>query len=180
MNQRQIGLTMLIIGILLVIFLSISKAQEDRYMERVMELNEGSCILDDGTCMHRESFQKYIFGGTIAFTLVILGVYLMFFDKTQKMMQRQQQELTKALKEAREEEKNKDEFKAFLSGFDEDEQKVIKAIKEQDGILQSTLRYRTGMSKTELSLMLKKLEERKIISRKESGKTKEVYLRKRF
>jgi len=171
---------MLIIGILLVIFLSISKAQEDRYMERVMELNEGSCILDDGTCLHKESFQKYIFGGTIAFTLIILGVYLMFFDKTQKMMQKQQQELSHALKEAREQEKHNDEFKAFLAVFYEYEQNVIKAIKEQDGILQSTLRYRTGTSKTELSLMLKKLEERDIISRKDSGKTKAIYLQKRF
>ena len=44
----------------------------------------------------------------------------------------------------------------------------------------SPLRYRLNMSKTQLSLMLKVLEERDIVKRAESGKTKKLYLVKKF
>ena len=57
---------------------------------------------------------------------------------------------------------------------------VIKAIKENEGITQSTLRFKTNFSKATLSQHLKKLEERKFISRTPKGKTKQVFLVKKF
>jgi len=181
MNQKQIGAIVIIIAIFFGIFLAMSKQREDEYIREIMKDNDGSCFLDDGTCLHADrSFITYVIGGTLIGALMILGVYLLVFDKTQKVLAEHQTKVSKALSDVVEKENQKDEFKAFLAGFSDEEQKVLKAIKEQDGILQSTLRYRTEMSKTGLSLILKNLDEKRIIKKKVSGKTNKVFLVKKF
>lgn len=158
----------------------IVKEREDRNLALVIE-SSGSCYLDDGTCLHEDrDYTLYIVGWVLSLALVIFGVYLKFIDKSQEEIVKHSETVATALKEAKEVEVKKDEFNAFLSGFSSDEKDILKAIREQEGIKQSTLRYRTGMSKTTLSLMLKSLEEREIISRKKSGKTNEIFLRKKF
>lgn len=93
---------------------------------------------------------------------------------------KQNQEVSKALESREKKDIENEKFSAFLSTFSEEEKVVLGAIKEQDGITQSTLRYRTGLSKTGLSLMLKNFEDKNIISRKPDGKTNKVFLRKIF
>ncbi|MBT5023326.1 MarR family transcriptional regulator [Candidatus Woesearchaeota archaeon] len=179
MNQKQIGSIIIIIGILLLIFTSFSKIQADKEIMNVVE-KTGTCFLEDGTCLHARTSNYFIVGIILSSALIILAIYLVFFDKTQELILKQNQEVSIALRDAKKNDKSKDEFNAFLAGFDEDDRKILAAIKEQDGIKQSTLRFRTGISKSTLSLLLKKLEEKEIISRKPSGKTNEVYLRKKF
>ena len=181
MNQKQIAFMLIAIGIILVVIITAIKVREDNFIDSIIDQQEGSCYLEDGTCLHADrDFVPYIIGYVLAAALMILGIYLLFFDKTQQQIMSMNQEVSTALKEAKEQEKTKDEFNAFLAGFSEQEQKVLKAVKEQEGILQSTLRYRTGTSKTSLSLMLKDLEKKEIISRKKKGKTNAVYLMKKF
>jgi len=181
MNQKQIGLILIIIGIILAIAVYSVKMKDDTLINKVIQEQNGSCYLSDGTCLHDDrDFTPYIVGWIIAAALVILGIYLEFFDRAQEILMRQNREVSLALKDAKKKDSEKETFNAFLSGFNDDEKNVLKAIREQDGILQSTLRFRTGMSKTSLSLLLKSLEERDIISRKISGKTKQVFLRKKF
>mgnify|MGYP001609657410 CR=1 FL=1 len=177
MNQKQIGVIVLSFAVILgVIFLFVN-LQQNMYIEQLIAARGGECILDDGTCLHADrNWLVFYGGGALAVALLTLGMYLIFFDKTQKILMQQHTEVASALQDA----KGRDEFKAFLSGFSEEEKKVLEQVKEQEGITQSTLRYKTGMSKTSLSLLLKQLEEKGIISRKESGKTNEVYLQKKF
>ncbi len=180
MNQKQIGIIILILGILLTMFVTVEIKKQNTYIDWFIE-EQGTCYLNDGTCLHEErSYLSFIFGSAIAIALVLFGIYLAIFDKTQMKLAKHQKEIALALKESKKQEKEKSNFEAFLAGFNADEQKVLKTVKEQEGIKQATLRYKTGMSKTSLSLLLKKLEEKEIISRKPEGKTNKVYLRKRF
>lgn len=180
MNSKQIGIILMIIGIVTLVFVSGIKTQEDHFIEQYISA-EGTCYLDDGTCLHNDrNMNFYILGYVVAGVLLFMGVYLRFFDKTEEKLMEHQKEVSRALREAKTKEKTKDEFTAFLQGFNNDEQKILRAIEEQDGVTQSTLRYRVDMSKTSLSLMLKSLEERKFISREESGKTNKIHLVKKF
>ena len=61
--------------------------------------------------------------------------------------------------------------------LDPHEKKVMKSIKEHEGITQSTLRLRTDMSKAKLSYVLQELEKRNLIKRIKKGKTLQVFLR---
>jgi DNA-binding MarR family transcriptional regulator len=181
MNQKSIGILIIIIGIFLSIFIILAKIREDFYIKTIIQNNEGSCFLEDGTCLHADrNFITYVFGGVLSTSLIILGVYMMIFDKTQKVLAENQERISSALKQAKKLEKDKKEFQAFLAGFNEDEQKIIKAVNKQDGIKQSTLRYKTGMSKTKLSLILKSLEEKEIITKKPYKKTNKIYLREKY
>lgn len=180
MNQKQIGIIVIILGLLVAGFVFAVKARDDAEINAVIG-ETGSCYLADGTCLHEErGWTLYIAGWVISAALIVLGVYLVWFDKTQKILFEQQRKVASALKHAKSTESSKEKFEAFLAGFDADSQAVLKAVKEQDGIKQSTLRYRTGMSKTGLSLLLKELEAKGFVSRKKEGKTNQVFLRKRF
>jgi uncharacterized membrane protein len=180
MNQRQIGTILVIAGLLLSVFVYLAKAKEDATINAFIA-EKNTCYLADGTCLHDDrEYGIYVLGWGISAALFLFGVYLAFFDKTQMVLAEHQVKVASALKEAKRNESSKEKFEAFLAGFTEDERKAISAIHEQDGILQSTLRYRTGLSKSSLSLMLSSLEERQIISRKTAGKTNQVFLRKKF
>ncbi len=176
MNQKQIGIILIIIGVLLASFIGLVKEREDNAI-RLMVQEKGSCFLDDGTCLHDDrNISLFVIGWIFSGILILLGIYIAFIDNTQKVLAEHQVKVSSALKEVKE----KDKFHAFLAGFSKEEQDILKAVKEQDGIKQSTLRYRVGMSKTTLSLILKDLEKKDIIRRKISGKTNQVFLRKKF
>ena len=71
-------------------------------------------------------------------------------------------------------------FDLVLKGMDENEKKVLKAIKEQTGITQSTLKFRTDLSKAKISQVLTDFEKKDLVRREEKGKTFELYLTDNF
>ena len=73
-----------------------------------------------------------------------------------------------------------DKFSLLLRPLDESERKVLVAIKEQEGITQSTLRYRADLSKAKVSQILTDFEKKQLIERKEKGKTYSVFLTENF
>lgn len=178
MNQKQVGIVLLGVGVLFATVVTILFVNENKHIDQIIH-ETGSCFLSDGTCLHEERiYTSYIIGWGLSLAVILFGAYIAFLDKTQEQLFTHQREVSSALENAKREDRKRDEFKAFLSAFSEDEQKIFQAIHEQDGILQSTLRYRTGLSKTTLSLILKSLEERGFVSRVPSKKSNKVFLKK--
>ena len=164
MNNKNLGIVFLVMSIVLIIIL----------ISLITNLNteaqELGCFNDEG-CLKIESTLNitHIAFGVIGFILA-LGFYLMFFSKGEE-------EILKQLKENKETSTKEEKFNLVLKGLDPYEKKVMKAIKEQDGITQNTLRIRTDMSKAKLSYVLQDLEKRDLIKRIKKGKTLAIYLK---
>ena len=71
-------------------------------------------------------------------------------------------------------------FDILLKGLSSDEQRVIKAVKEQDGITQQTLRLRADLHKSKLSIVLADLEKKGLIKKIAKGKTNKIFLKIRI
>ena len=171
---------LIVVGILLVISVFMIKANEDKIIKDYIEV-QGSCYLSDGTCLHDDrNMTGYIIGWILGATIVMLGLYLLLFDKTQEMMEKSQKAMEENQKDFIEkvsEDKKSKEFEAFLSAFNNKRKKIIRTIKDNERITQSTLRFKTGLSKAQLSILINDLEKNNFISRKAKGKTYEVYLK---
>ena len=164
MNNKNLSIVFLVISIVLIIIL----------ISLITNLNteaqELGCFNDE-ECLKIESTLNitHIAFGVIGFILA-LGVYLMFFSKGEE-------EILKQLKENKEISTKEEKFNLVLKGLDLYEKKVMKAVKEQDGITQNTLRIRIDMSKAKLSYVLQDLEKRDLIKRIKKGKTLAIYLK---
>lgn len=176
MNNKVLGSMLIIIGIFFLVSLIIFKIQINNLVQIAMESSGGSCI-SNGICVHEQSnLPMYVGIGIIVFTLA-LGFYLIFFEKSQELLQETQETLVKRLEETKKERSKDEKFDILLKGLNEDEKKVISAVKEQDGIKQNTLRLRTDMSKSKLSLVLTDLEKKNLIKKTPDGKTNKIHVK---
>lgn len=115
---------------------------------------------------------SHIAVGLISF-IGALGIYLLFFSTSEEA-------ILKRLEEEKGMKIEQDKFELILKAMDDNEKKVLKAIKEQEGITQSTLKYRTDLSKAKVSQILTGFEKKRLIKREEKGKTYAVYLAENF
>ncbi len=164
MNQKKVGVVLLVLSILigLVGFNFISDTK--------LASKEAGCFNDEKCSVASFVLNTSHLGVGIIFAFFSLALYLIIFSKSEsfwlKKLEQQRQSLT-------EEEK----WSIIKLMLDEHEFKVIKAIKEQPGITQFTLRLRTDLSKSKLSEILSRFEKRGLITREAKGKTLAVYIK---
>lgn len=103
--------------------------------------------------------------------LILMGIYLVLFSRDEVVVHRQIIRKESKLN-------GEKKFDIIMSALNEDEKKVITAVKEQEGITQSTLKFRTDFSKAKLSIVLSDMEKRGLIVREPEGNTYKVYLKK--
>ena len=78
-----------------------------------------------------------------------------------------------------EEEKPKAQDKSYAileRALSEDEALLLEIIRENEGITQDSLRFRTGFSKSKVSALLLNLEKKGIITRERLGRTYKVFI----
>jgi len=164
MENKKLGGTLIIIALVAGVVILM-------YNSNIIEQSrDAGCYKSEGcVILERNLTMGHFVVGIFSFILA-LGFYLLFFNKTEK-----------AILDKLESEKNEKieniKFDMFLKALDPYEQKVVKLVREQPGITQSTLRIKLDMSKAKLSYVLQGLEKKEIIKRKEKGKTLQVYLK---
>ena len=102
--------------------------------------------------------------------LSFTAIYLIFFEKSQQIILNKLENNNIKLSQD-------EKFNFLLLGLGADEKTVLSAIKEQDGITQQTLRIRTNLHKSKLSLIVSSLEEKELIKKEPKGKTNQLFLR---
>ncbi len=170
MDNKKLGIMLLVTGLLLVGVIYMVKVREDAIINKVIA-EKGSCFLEDGTCLHEDrNVALYIGGWIVSASIIALGTYLLLFEKSQKA-------IISTLEKQKQIQTEEEKFNILLKGLNEEEQRVIKAVKEQNGITQQTLCLRTDLHKSKMSIILSSLEKKGLVARKSKGKTKQVFLK---
>ncbi|MBW3004669.1 MarR family transcriptional regulator [Candidatus Woesearchaeota archaeon] len=168
MDNKKLGIILIVVCLLLGGLVFAFNQKINAQAEAGCECEE---MQDGGFCPHEEQTPILAYLGiALISAIAALGIYLIFFEKSQKA-------IISTLEKQKQIQKEEEKFDILLKGLNADEKKVIKAVKEQDGITQQTLRLRADMHKSKLSIVLDGLEKKGLIKRKEKGKTKQVFLK---
>ena len=178
MDNKKIGFLLIFVAILFGVILFIFKIYIDQLNASLMTLSNGSCFLESGKCVHEKSFLPFVVGISAIIITLGFGFYLILFSKTAKSFEATQKNILKRISTTKNRELKEERFKILSEGLDEDEKKVILKVKEQDGISQSTLMYRTDLSKSKLSIVLSQLEKKNLITKVKKGKINNIFLKK--
>ncbi|MEK6937218.1 MAG: hypothetical protein AABW58_04060 [Nanoarchaeota archaeon] len=168
-NKKYFGFFLIIISLFFLVTTIIFAIQLDNVVDELMKLSGGICVVD-GVCIHEQNNFPIYLGIASGALNLILGVYFIFENKAKS-------EITSFIEKDQKLKQKEEKFSFLLKGLNEDEKKIIQAVKDQDGISQSTLRIRTDMSKAKLSIVLSALEKKSLIKKVEDGKFNKIYLK---
>lgn len=163
MDNKKLGVIVLVLGLLIGLVLL-------NYIS-----NTKTTTKEAGCYQNTECEQQAIIlnmshlGIGIIFAILSLGFYLIFFNKPEYA-------LFKKIEEEKDRMLREDKLKIISLLLDKNEQKVLEEIRRQEGITQSTLKFKTDLSKSKLSSILKEFENKNLIRREAKGKTYSVYL----
>lgn len=105
--------------------------------------------------------------------LFALAFYLLVFSKGEEaIVQRLENDTKRKLKE--------EKYSILSMGLNEFERKVLKVVREEEGIAQNMLRLRVDMSKAKLSQVLQELGKKGLIKREPKDKTLQIFLKERL
>ena len=164
MENKKLGILMIFISLVFLLFLiSFNIKMSEKSLELGCKTTEECKPVENILSIMHIGFGFFGF-------MLALGFYILFFNKTEKA-------ILEKLEQEKEQKIENMKFDIIMKALDPFEQKVIEAVREQEGITQNTLRLRTNMSKSKLSIVLKELERRGLIKRIEKGKTLSIFLR---
>jgi len=179
LKYRNLGFILVGISVFFLISLIIFQIQVNGLISELMISSGGFCVID-GKCIHESNNIPVYIGGAISFITLALSLYLILFERSQEYAEKTHKEIVQNLKDVKKKQDFNEKFEFLLKALDEDEKKVMKSIKEQDGVTQSTLRIRTDLSKTKLSVVLSGLEKKSLIKKVPEGKKNRIYLKSVF
>jgi hypothetical protein len=167
MKNRVVGIFVVVISILIGFI--------------ILSFNAGLSDIVNASCGHGSEcpmwgtidFQTNVSLGIMAF-LMIIGLYLIFFSKEEKIVTR-----VKLLKRQREPKQiTKDNYRKVMKAMSKEEKQVFeKIIDAQGSISQSTLVKETGFSKVKVSRVLDRLEVKSLIERRRRGMSNVIVLK---
>jgi len=164
-NNKKLGVILISASVLLGVFLLGSMSNLSNKGNELGCYNNAECNQVVGAL----NSSHFIIG--ILAALFSLGIYMFIFNKSEEA-------ILKKLEDKSREEIEIDKFNSVLKILDENEQKVLKAVKEKEGILQSALRFRTNLSKAKISQIVTNFERKGLVKREMQGKTYAIYLAK--
>ncbi len=176
MDNKKLGIIIISTAVILLILLFFIRISLVNPYDAEIERHESegiSCHADTGDCPHENKLNAQvplIIAGVLILGFLALGFFLIFFDKSQK-------EIASVLENQKKIQVEEEKFDILLKGLSAEEKKVIQAVKDQDGITQQTLRLRTDLHKSKLSIVLDSLEKKGLVKRIAKGKTKQVHLK---
>ncbi len=164
MEKKKLGILLIILSLIFLFFIFYFNLNfSGKSVELGCNINEGCVEIASSLSVTHIAFGFFGF-------MLALGFYILFFNKSEEMILERLEDHKKARTD-------EEKFNIILKALDNYEKKVLKAVKEQDGITQNTLRLRTDMSKAKLSYVLQELEKRNLIKRVPKGKTLQVFLK---
>jgi len=177
MDNKKLGVTILIFSLFFGFIVY-------NYIDQTnMSAKSSNCMTRPECASYSAVLNWSHFAIGLVFAVFSLGFYLIFFSRSETLLRDAIKQLEDEKNRLEKEHKIKisdDRFSTILKTLDPNEQKILKVIKENEGIAQNTLRIKTELSKAKISQVLTDFAKKNIIRKEEKGKTYSIYMSENF